>query len=193
VDTTYRNDCAFDGPSRSWGACTASGCHGSEALAVQRLAQFRLERDGYLDVLWVDLNANHALDAYPADTGYLARIKATYPDSLKFCNETGTSNLCLTLVDTTNNRRLTSAKGALFNAQLLGEALASHPDGSHGVHNPFLYRALLQSSIADLRATYGAAFLEPPPAAVTLKIQGAIRSGQLRMPPALEQAMMRLH
>ena len=94
----------------------------TEAVAVSRLTGIRTERDGYLNVLWVDLNANHALDAYPADTGYLARIKATYPDSLKFCNETGTSNLCLTAADTLNNRRLTSAKGALFNAQLLGEA-----------------------------------------------------------------------
>ncbi len=192
VDTTYRNDCAFDGPSRSWGACTASGCHGSEAVAVSRLTGIRTERDSYLDVLWADLNANASLDPYPADTGYLARILATYPDSLKFCNETGTSNLCLTAADTLNNRRLTSAKGARFNAQMLGEALTGHPDGSHGVHNPFLYRALLQSSIADLQATYGTAFLSPPPAAVTLKIQAAIRSGQLRMSPARERAMMRV-
>jgi hypothetical protein len=191
VDTTYRNDCAFDASSRSWGACTASGCHGTEAVAVQRLADIQAERDGYLDVLWVDLNADQVLDPYPVDTGYLPRIQATYPDSLKFCNESGTSNLCLTAADTANNRTLTSAKGARFNAQMLGEALTGHPDGSHGVHNPFLYRALLQSSIADLERTY-AGFLPPPPPAVTIKIQNAIRSGQLRMAPATEQAIMRL-
>jgi hypothetical protein len=191
VDTTFTNACPFDEPSRSWGACAASGCH-SVPVAVQRFNDIRTEKEGYLDVLWVDLDGDETLDPYPADTGYLAKIQATYPDSLKFCNEdpTSTSNLCLTADDTANNRRLTSAKGALFNAQLLGDSLASHPDGSHGVHNPFLYRALLQSSIADLEAGY-VGFLPAPPASVQQKIQRAIRSGELRMARATEKIVMR--
>jgi len=48
VDTTFTNACAYDEPSRTWGSCTASGCHGSEAIAVQRLTQIRAERDGYV-------------------------------------------------------------------------------------------------------------------------------------------------
>jgi len=192
VDPTYTNACAYDEPSRSWAGCTGGQCHGTEAVAVSRLTGIRLERDQAMDVIWVDLDGDRAVDGYPADTGYLAKIKATYPESLLFCNEDplATSNLCLTADDTANNRRLTSAKGALFNAQLLGEALASHPDGSHGVHNPFLYRALLASSIADLELTYGS-ILPAPPAAVQRRIQAEIRSGRLRVPAATERAVMR--
>jgi hypothetical protein len=179
VDTTFTNNCLYDEPSRSWIACTASGCHGSEAVAVSRLTQIWNERDGYINTLWVDKNGNETLDAFPTDSGYLAYIKLNVPQDLVFD----------ATVDPVNAARLTPAKGALFNAQLLGENLASHPDGSHGVHNPFLYRALLQSSIADLVANYGQ-FLPAPPAPVLTSIQNAIRSGALRMPAKTEQAVM---
>jgi Cytochrome c554 and c-prime len=178
VDTTFANDCAYDEPSRSWGACTASGCHGTEAVAVSRLTLIRNERDGYINTLWVDLNGNQSLDAYPTDDGYLAKIKLNMPADLVFD----------TLVDPVNARKLTAAKGAYFNAKMLGESLDGHPDGSHGVHNPFLYRALLQSSIADLLATYGS-FLPAPPAPVLAGIQASVQSGKLRLAPALEQAV----
>ncbi|HXG45039.1 MAG TPA: multiheme c-type cytochrome [Gemmatimonadales bacterium] len=176
VDTTFTNACAYDEPSRSWAACTASGCHGSEAIAVQRLTQIQTEKDGYIDVLWGDLDGDRTLDPFPTDTGYLAKIKANVPNDLDFTNPP-------------YNTILTPAKGALFNAQLLGERLASHPDGSHGVHNPFLTRALLQSSIADLLANYGS-FLPAPPAPILARIQTAIRTGQLRMAPAAERAIL---
>jgi hypothetical protein len=74
---------------------------------------------------------------------------------------------------------------------MLGEELSGHPDGSHGVHNPFLYRALLQSSIADLLANYGA-FLPAPPEPVLSQIQRAIESRQLRMAPLTERTVMNL-
>jgi hypothetical protein len=176
VDTTYTNACAYDAPSRAWGACTASGCHGSEAVAVSRLTQIRDEKEGYLKTLWVDLNANQTLDAYPTDTGYLAKIKLNAPNDLNFTTAPYSTIM-------------TPAKGALFNAQLTGERLTGHPDGSHGVHNPFLYRALLQSSIADLLANYPT-ILPAPPAPVLSQIQAAIRSGQLKMAPRTEQAVM---
>ena len=179
VDTTFTNACAYDEPSRSWGACTASGCH-AQPVAVQLLNSIRNEKESYLDVLWVDLDGDKAVDAYPADTGYLAKIQLNAPTELIFD----------TLIDPINAPRATPAKGALFNAQLTGEDLASHPDGSHGVHNPFLYRALLLSSIADLEANYGG-FLPAPPASVQRAIQRAIRTGQLRVPPATEKAVMR--
>jgi len=177
VDTTYTNACAYDVPSRSWAPCTA--CHGDEATAAQRLNQFRDEKEGYVRTLWVDVNLNQTLDTFPTDSGYLAKIKLNAPNDLNFTTAP-------------YNTILTPAKGALFNAQLTGERLTGHPDGSHGVHNPYLYRALLQASIADLLATYGGAggFLPTPPAPVLFQIQAAIRSGQLRMAPKAEQAVM---
>jgi hypothetical protein len=176
VDTTYTNACAFDEPSRSWTSCTTAGCHGSEAIAVQRLTQIQSEKDGYINTLWIDLDGDETLDAFPTDDGYLAKIKLNAPNDLDFTNPPYSTIL-------------TPAKGALFNAQLLGEELAGHPDGSHGVHNPFLTRALLQSSIADLLATYPG-FLPAPPAPVLSQIQAAVRSGQLRMASATERAVM---
>ena len=177
VDTTFTNACAYTEASRSWGACTASGCHGSEAVAVQRLNSISAERDGYVDVLWKDLDGDRTLDAYPTDDGYLAKIKLNAPNDLNFTTAP-------------YNTQLTAAKGALFNAQMLGESLSGHPDGSHGVHNPFLYRALLQSSIADLLATYS--FLPAPPAQVLSEIQASLRSGKLTMAPGTRRVMMSL-
>jgi hypothetical protein len=117
-----------------------------------------------------------AVDPFPADSGYLALIARDSAVELDY--SAGTA--------------VTPAKGAVFNIQMLGDGFAGHPDGSHGVHNPFLYRALLQSNIADLLANYPA-ILAPPPPVVTAEIQDAIRSGQLRVAPATEQAVMRLH
>jgi hypothetical protein len=184
VDTTYRNDCAFDGPSRSWGACTASGCHGDEATAVSRLTTIETEMTGYVRTIWINstkcvpappaTECVEAVDPFPADSGYLAIIARDSASELSFAAGTG----------------VTSAKGALFNVQMLGEGLASHPDGSHGVHNPFLYRALLQASIADLLAHYQS-ILNPPAPVVATKIQNAVRKGQLRLAPATAQAIMR--
>jgi hypothetical protein len=185
VDTTYRNDCAFDGPSRSWGACTASGCHGDEATAVSRLSTVRAEMTGYIRTIWINstkcvpvppsTECVESVDPFPADSGYLARIAADSAIELSFAAGTA----------------VTPAKGALFNVQMLADDLASHPDGSHGVHNPFLYRALLQASIADLLAHYPS-ILSAPAVGVTAKIQDAIRSGQLRVAPRTEQAIMRI-
>ena len=174
VDTSYTNACAYDVPSRSWASCTT--CHGDDATAAQRLNQFRDEKEGYLHTLWVDVNGNQTVDAFPTDSGYLAKIKLNVPNDLNFTTAPYST-------------RLTPAKGALFNAQLTGERLASHPDGSHGVHNPFLYRALLQSSIADLLASYPT-ILPAPPAPVLSRIQAAIRSGQLKVAPRTEQGVM---
>ena len=175
VDTNFTNDCAYDEPSRSWAACTASGCHASAAIAVQRLTAIKDEKQGYINTRWVDKNHNRTVDAFPTDEGYLAKVKANRPADLDFTTAPA-------------NSTLTPAKGALFNAQLLGEDLAGHPDGSHGVHNPFLTRALLQSSIADLLANYGS-FLPLPPTAVLARIQVAIQTGRLRMSPKTMQAV----
>jgi hypothetical protein len=173
IDTTYTNACAYDAPSRSWASCT--GCH-TEAVAVQRLNSFSAERDTLVMTLWMDVNLNQTLDTFPVDSGYLAKIKLNAPNDLNFTTPPYSTTM-------------TPAKGALFNAQLTGERLTGHPDGSHGVHNPFLYRALLQSSIADLLASYPT-ILPAPPAPVVSQIQAAIRSGQLRVAPRTERAVM---
>jgi Cytochrome c554 and c-prime len=177
VDPTYSNDCLFDEPSRSWASCTTAACHGSEAIAVQRLDAILNEKNGYINTLWTDLDGDRTLDASPTDGGYLAEIKLQAPTELDFTNPPF-------------NTIVTPAKGALFNAQLLGEELSGHPDGSHGVHNPFLTRALLLSSIADLLANYD--FLAAPSGPVLSQIQAAIQSGQLRVAPRTEQAVMTL-
>jgi Cytochrome c554 and c-prime len=180
VDTTFTNACNYTVPQRSWAACVT--CHGTEQVAKGLLDLIWSEKEGYDSVLWVDRNGNQVLEAPPADTGYLAILKRDVPLDLVFD----------TILDPANAWRMTPAKGALFNAQLTGEALASHPDGSHGVHNPFLYRNLLKASIADLKASYPGVPLPAPPAAVVAKIQAAIRSGELRMAPATVQTIMRL-
>ena len=176
VDTTFTDECAYTVAARSWGACTASGCHGTQEVAAQRLSQMLNEKEGYIRTLWVDVDGDATLDAFPADSGYLAKIKQQAPNELDFTTEPF-------------NTILTPAKGALFNAQMLGEHLSGHPDGSHGVHNPFLYRALLQSSIADLLANYPAILPAPPPQ-IQAAIEAALRSGALKMSADRERAVL---
>ena len=174
VDTTFSNDCAFDATSRSWAACTRSGCHANATVAAQRLNQMRNEKEAYIATLWVDSDHDRTLDAFPTDQGYLAKIKKDKPNDLDYTNPP-------------YNTIITPAKGALFNAQLLGEALTGHPDGSHGVHNPFLTRALLQASIADLLASYPG-IVPAPPMEVVSAIEAAVQRGELRMRPETELA-----
>jgi hypothetical protein len=186
VDTTFTNACNYDVPSRSWGACTASGCHvGGEAVAAQLFTSLRAEINGYARTLWVNSTkcapvggCVEAVDPFPADSGFLAKVAANFPGDLDY---TGA-----------NKNLLTGAKGAVFNVQMMGEGYADHPDGSKGVHNPFLYRAALQASIADLLATYPG-LLPAPPAPVVASLQAAVRSGQLRLSPAAAQAVMSLN
>jgi len=184
VDTTYTNNCAYDVPSRSWGACTASGCHtGGEAVAQSLFTNIRAEILGYNRTLWINstkcvpvppaTECVEVVDAFPADSGYLAKIKAAVPADLNYAAPNA----------------LTAAKGAVFNVQLTGEGYASHPDGSKGVHNPFLYRALLQANIADLFVKYPG-ILPAPPAPILAQIQASVRSGQVRLAPATEAAIM---
>jgi len=181
VDTTYDNSCNYDVPSRSWGSCTNSGCHiGGETVVQSLFTNIRSEVDGYARTLWTNSTTCspncgfEVVDAFPADSGYLAKIMLNAPGELDY---TGA-----------NKNLLTAAKGAVFNVQMLGEGYAGHPDGSKGVHNPFLYRALLQASIADLLATYPG-IVPAPPAPILAQIQAAVQSGQLRLAPKAAQAV----
>jgi hypothetical protein len=133
-DLANPEDCAFDVPSRSWAACTASGCHGDATTAVSAFTLSDQRLDQLTAQIWNDLNANDILEAAPTDGGYLS----------DFVNVPPTEYV-------TNDGRITPAEGAQFNVRMLRDGGA---DGSHGVHNPFLAEALLRANVDELRATY---------------------------------------
>lgn len=152
-DTT--DTCALT--SRRLRACTASGCHGSEAVVRNLFQTLDQRMTSYLDVLWKDMDGDMVLDAFPSDSGLLARVKATSP------------------AEFTIDPTITVAEGALFNTTMISTTLAASNDGSHGVHNPPYAEALLLASISELRSRYG---LPVPPA---LAGQIAERRAALRM------------
>ena len=158
---TADNSCAYTTPARSFKACTASGCHGSEAVAASLLAGIKSNIATLADQIWIDSNHNQAIDAAPTDAGYLAIIKRDHP------------------TDLSTTASVTPAKGAAFNVETFGDDRFGHGDKSHGVHNPFLARALLAADITELRAVYG---FPAPPAAVTALVQQSLEDARRRQP-----------
>jgi len=55
-------DCPDDEASRSWQACTASGCHASAAQAVSLFTLSTQRMDADTKEIWTDLNANGVVD-----------------------------------------------------------------------------------------------------------------------------------
>jgi hypothetical protein len=135
-------DCPHDAPSRSWAACTASGCHADATTAVAAFTLITTDLVRLTKQIWDDKNGNDVVDAAPADGGYLSD-KVLVPDTNYV----------------TNDGKLTPAEGAVFNVRMLREGGA---DGSHGVHNPFLARALLGADIDELQAAYPGLPPAPP-------------------------------
>jgi predicted CXXCH cytochrome family protein len=131
------NTCGYTVAERSWKACSASGCHASDAVAQSVFTGGRNTLKTLVDQVWKDLDGDETIDAYPTDDGYLARIKAQQPTAFNYLDNT-----------------ITPAEGAEFNARTVGEGLYSNGDKSLGVHNPFLSRALIQANIQELKATY---------------------------------------
>lgn len=129
-----KTDCADDVPSRSWKACTASGCHADATTAVSAFTLITQDLDRLTKQIWDDKNGNDTVDVAPTDGGYLSD-KVLVPDTNY----------------KTNDLKITPAEGAVFNVRMLREGGA---DGSHGVHNPFLARALLGADIDELQAAY---------------------------------------
>jgi hypothetical protein len=125
--------CAHDVPSRSWQSCTASGCHASATVAVAAFELISQDLDRLTKQIWDDTNGDDVIDAAPTDGGYLSD-KVIVPDT-----------------NYVNDSKITPAEGARFNVRMLREGGA---DGSHGVHNPFLARALLGATIDELQAAY---------------------------------------
>jgi hypothetical protein len=157
ADTT----CAYSPPTRSFKACTASGCHATEAIAAGRLSGIRSDVAALADQIWIDSNHNQTIDAAPTDAGYLAIVKRDRPAEL------------------TNPTVITPARGAEFNVKTFGEGRYGNGDKSKGVHNPFLARALLAANITELRAAYG---LPAPPATVSELVASSIEAARLRQP-----------
>ncbi|MES2123253.1 MAG: multiheme c-type cytochrome [Gemmatimonadota bacterium] len=158
---TESTDCAYTTAARTFKSCTTAGCHGSQAVAAGLLTSLRNSLASMSDQIWLDLNGNKSLDAAPVDGGYLAIIKRDRP-----------TELSTTTV-------ITPAKGALFNVSLFGEDRSGHQDGSFGVHNPILARALLSANITELRAVYA---LPAPPAAVQAVMDQAMADAKAKNP-----------
>jgi len=132
--------CAHDEPSRSWGACTASGCHAGATQAVAAFTLISQDLDRLTKQIWDDKNADDVIDAAPIDGGYLSDIVTIPPTEYS-----------------TTDARTTPAEGARFNVRMLrpgSRDAGGGVDGSSGVHNPFLARALLGANINELQAAY---------------------------------------
>ncbi len=163
ADTT----CAFAPPARSFKSCTGSGCHATEAIAAGRLAGIRADLKVLADQIWIDNNKNGAIDAAPADAGYLAIIKRDRPAELS------------------NSTVITPALGAKFNVYTFGEGRYANGDKSRGVHNPFLARALLAANITELRTAYA---LPAPPAEVQIEVAKALSDAKARSPNFIRES-----
>lgn len=165
------NTCAYDDTTvRSFKACKQ--CHGSEGTARSALSVLRARIKLLADVLWKDVNGNETVDKYPTDNGYLAKVKLNDPNAWK-----------VTVPDT-----ISAAEGAEFNAKLAGAGLYSNGDKSLGVHNPFLYEALLRASIQELQNKYPG-FLPAPPPAVQRILEEPLGGG-IKL-PVVQQASRR--
>jgi len=124
IDST--NSCSDT--KRSFAACTASGCHSSEAVARTFFESLSSEMQYLGGVLWTDVNGNGKIDA--GDTGLLTKVAST---------------------EFKRDAVITVAEGALFNVQLITA------DRSHGVHNAPYLRALLLATINAVKTQYALA------------------------------------
>jgi predicted CXXCH cytochrome family protein len=134
---TADKNCAYTAQARSWQTCATSNCHGSAQAAANIFNDSRQLMRSFTDQLWRDLNGNATLNPAPTDGGLLAIVRQQRPGEWS-----------------TTDNRITPAEGAEFNARLCGEYGQATSDNSKGVHNPFLCRALLISTIAFIREYY---------------------------------------
>ena len=159
--------CAHDEPSRSWGACTASGCHANASVAVAAFTLISQDLDRLTKQIWDDKNGDDVVDAAPVDGGYLSDF-VTIPATEY----------------STTDARTTPAEGARFNVRMLRPGVreaGGGVDGSSGVHNPFLARALLGANINELQAAYPGL---PPAAPVVQEIMKGSLGAMTKRPPS---------
>ncbi len=156
---TASQSCGDTLTKRDFSACATSGCHLTQQAARSAFQSVQATLDNQLDQIWFDTNGNGTIDA--TDGGLLPQMVA---------RATPADSAALNFGSTTT----TVAKGTLYNAALastndrayflagrvFGKGFAAHAAAGNGVHNPFLLQALLTSSIAALKQTYG--LLAPP-------------------------------
>ena len=159
-----KEECAHDVASRSWAACTASGCHGDATAAVSAFSLSAQRLDQLTKQIWDDVNGNDAIDpdSTACSTLVLPCANPTGSPATDDANRANWDAGLLARTDIiantgpgsqyiTNDNTITPAEGARFNVRMLREGGA---DGSSGVHNPFLAEALLRADIEELQATY---------------------------------------
>ena len=160
LPTATIQNCAFTPAARSFRACAASGCHSTQDLAALVYSVQRRRLQDLVAELWVDVDGDRVIDAYPVDTGMLARIRLNTTD----LNPSAAP--------------ITAADGAEFNVRTFGEDPAGvfmydNGDKSRGAHNPFYEEALLRASIQELTDLYGAQpWWTPPSPAVQEILKG---------------------
>jgi len=141
VPTDTILNCAFTAAVRSFKPCAAAGCHATENQAALVYSVSRGRLQDLAAALWSDLDGDRTIDAFPTDTGYLAKIKQNSTD----LNPTAAP--------------VSAADGAEFNVRTFGEDASGvflylNGDKSRGAHNPFYAEALLRGSIDELAAVY---------------------------------------
>lgn len=134
------NTCAL--ASRNFSACSASGCHGSPAAAELAFQDLSGRMQGYLDLLWKDVNGDGTIDS--GDTGLLTQV----PSSEFAVSPT-----------------MTVGKGALFNVTLI------QADRSMGAHNPAYAELLMIATINAVRTQYGLAVSPAVAATLAVRAQ----------------------
>ena len=129
IPTTDRT-CAYDTQARTWGACTNSGCHGDASAAAAAFASSCQLLDQLTKQIWDDKNGNDTLEAAPTDGGYLSDFTDVPPDGIRDHRQPHHAG---------GGRTVQRADAPARASRELGGGV----DGSSGVHNPFLARALL--------------------------------------------------
>lgn len=159
-------------------SCSTSNCHiGGPNVARLAYQTLKGELHNYLDQIWTDANANGVIDSTDGGLIPLLVARALRP---------GATAADSAPINFRNN--VTSvAKGSLWNAalaatedrrhflsgRLLGNTFSTHMASGNGVHNPFLLKALLTSSIAALHTEYGL----PAPPQRYMQVSGPLPPG----------------
>jgi predicted CXXCH cytochrome family protein len=164
-------------------ACSTGNCHiGGPQVARLAYRTLKGELHNYLDQIWTDnptAGTVGTIDSAGIDGGLIPQLvtramrpTATAADSaeLSFRN-----NITSVAKGTLWNAALaaTEDRPQFLSGRLLGNGFSTHMASGNGVHNPFLLKALLTSSIAALHTTYGL----PAPPQQFLQVQGPLPPG----------------
>jgi len=158
-------------------ACSTSNCHiGGPQVAKFAYQTLKGELNNYLDQIWTDNNGNGIIDSTGIDGGLMPQLVARALRPGATAADSAPINF--------RNNVTSVAKGTLWNAalaatedrriflsgKLLGNTFSTHMASGNGVHNPFLLKALLVSSIASMHSTYGL----PSPPITSTQVPGPI-------------------